>query len=96
MNLSTPFLELLFRGIALIMFIVAWPIFRGNELGRGTASATEPPIQDSWSVYTLAATQAAIVACECTGPKSLSGQLVPPARLYPGVKSWPKIFVREI
>ena len=32
------------------------------------------------SVHTLAATQAAIVACECSGPKSLSGQLVPPGR----------------
>jgi hypothetical protein len=40
------------------------------------------------SVRTLAATQAAIVACECTGPKSLSGQLVPPDRQKPGVKSW--------
>ena len=38
-------------------------------------------IQDGKSVHTLAATQATIVACECNGPKSLSGQLVPPGRL---------------
>src|SRR6266550_709703 len=31
--------------------------------------------------HTLACTHAATVACECTGPKSLSGQLVPPGRL---------------
>ena len=39
-----------------------------------------PLIQDSMSGHTLAATQAAMVACECTGPKSLSGQLAPSGR----------------
>jgi len=69
---------------------------RRNELGTGRTPAPEPLIQDGKSVHTLAATQATIVACECNRPKSLSGQLVPPGRLEPVVKSWPKIFVRGI
>ena len=54
---------------------------QANDDVVSSLPAPEPLIQDGYSVHTLAATQATIVACECKGPKSLSGQLVPPGRL---------------